>query len=137
MLRLEDLGPLAYGTVVTLANAWDTKRIDEGKITKKEVFKKMETWAYVVPGAAAILSSAMGWMPRQEVWIDKVSTGFIYDAPRFIKGVVESMRAENATSSRAVREAQEILRHNAARQLAAGKSTERSYAPNWEKVGAY
>jgi len=139
MLRLEDIGELAYGTAVTLAGAWDKKRIDEGAITKKDIFKKAETWAYLVPGVGAIVSSGMGWLPRQAVWVEKVSTGAIYDAPRFVKNLVESYRTETATKSRAVEEAQKILREHAARQrqLAAGKTTERSYVPSFEKVGAY
>lgn len=112
MLRLEDLGELTYGGLVTLSNWWDQKRIDEGKILKKDIFKKMETWTYLVPGVGAIAASAMGWMPRQAVWIEKVQTGFIYDAPRFVKGIMDALKTETATRSRAVEEAQRILRQS-------------------------
>lgn len=141
-LRLENLGALGYGGVVTLSNWWDQKRIDEGKILKKDVFKKLETYTYLVPGVGAIAASAMGWLPRQAAWIDNVAIGFIYDSPRFVKGLIDAFRTETATSTktRVVRQARQIIQeHEAAtrHQLNAGRVTERSYVPSFEKVGAY
>ena len=132
MLRLEDIGALGYGAIVTGAGLWDQRRIDAGTITNKEVFKKMETWAYLVPGLTALVSSGMGWMPKQAGWIDRVSTGFIYDVPRFMKNIWESQRTETATKSRAVQEAQRIIQQHSAttrQQLTSGKATQRYPSP--------
>ena len=123
MIRMQDLGELGYGSLVTLTEWWDQKRIDEGKITKKDVLKKASTYGYLLPGGLATLTTAFGWMTALKPWDEHIAHGFIYDFPRFIKNVVGSMREEAGTSSSAaVREAQKILaqhRAGAARQLAA------------------
>jgi len=123
MIRMQDLGELGYGSLVTLTEWWDQKRIDEGKITKKDVLKKASTYGYLLPGGLATLTTAFGWMPALKPWDEHIAHGFIYDFPRFIKNVVGSMREEAGTrSSAAVREAQQILaqhRAGTARQLAA------------------
>jgi len=126
MLRLEDVGAFAYGGIVTGASILDDRRIKDLTITEKEVFKKMETWAYLGPGVAALLASGMGWLPRQAVWVDKIATGFIYDAPRFMKNVWESQKTTTpgGAQSRAVYEARQRIPQPAA-QITSGKSTQR------------
>jgi len=131
MIRMQDLGELGYGSLVTLTEWWDQKRIDDGKITKKDILKKASTYGYLLPGGLATLTTAFGWMPALKPWDEHIAHGFIYDFPRFIKNVVESMREEAGTrSSAAVREAQRILaqgrRQTANRQLGAGSG---AYSP--------
>lgn len=108
MIRMQDLGELGYGGLVTLTEWWDQKRIDEGTITKKDVFKKASTYGYLLPGGAALLTTAFGWVPALKPWDEHIAHGFIYDFPRFIKNVVNAMR-EETSSSAAVREANRIL----------------------------
>ncbi|MBU1066992.1 hypothetical protein KKE60_04365, partial [Patescibacteria group bacterium] len=83
MIRIEDFGEITYGGVVTLTEWWDNKRIDEGKIGTKDVFKKASFYTYLGVGLAATLMSVFGWMRRYERWSEHVSHGFLYDLPRF------------------------------------------------------
>lgn len=121
MIRMEDFGEVAYGGAVTLTEWWDNKRVEDGKIAKKDVFKKASFYTYLGVGLTATLSSAFGWWRAQEKWMEHISHGFLYDMPRFTLNIVQSMGAgSRSTRSDAVRQAQEILRQ---RQLAQGRST--------------
>lgn len=138
-IRKEDTGELAYGGLVTATEWWDQKRIDEGKITEKDILKKYSTYAYVVPGGLATIFSAFGVWRRMERWNEHISHGFIYDFPRFLKNVVNAMREGGAgAKSAAVREAQRILRdkQRAAALLGSGRGTGRTYEPELEPAGA-
>ena len=137
MIRIEDFGEIAYGGAVTLTEWWDNKRIDEGKITKKEVFKKASFYTYLGVGLVATLASVFGWMRNWERWTEKLSTGFLYDLPRFAYNLSKSMSAAGgmrSSESAAVREAQRILQ---TRQLAAGTPAQRSYQPEFNKTVAW
>ncbi len=129
MIKMQDIGELGYGGLVTLSEWYDEKRIGEGKITKKDVLKKISTYAYVIPGGLCTLTSAFGWVRALKPWDEHISHGFIYDFPRFLKNIVGAMREEAAgkhSSSAAVREANRILeqqRRSASRQLGAGRHT--------------
>ena len=134
MIKMQDIGELGYGGLVTLATWYDEKRITDGKITEKDIVKKMSTWAYLVPGGLATLTSAFGWVRALKPWDEHISHGFIYDFPRFIKDTVTAMRTEagRSNSSAAVREAQRVLeqrQRTSSRQLAQGKSTGRYPSP--------
>lgn len=135
MLRIEDFGELAYGGLVTGANYMDQKRMASGTLANKDVWKKFEFWAYLVPGVGSIAASYMGWMPRQSVWIDKISTGFVYDFPRFCKGLYDSLKPGATTSSGVVREAQKMI--SAHRQLPAAVPAARSFSPEYNKAAVY
>ena len=136
MIKMQDIGELGYGGLVTLATWYDDKRITDGKITEKDIIKKMSTWAYLVPGGLATLTSAFGWVRALKPWDEHISHGFIYDFPRFIKDTVTAMRTESrSSSSAAVREAQRVLdqRQSTSRQLTQGRSTSRYPAPAYMK----
>ena len=136
-IKVEDMGPLAYGGVVTLTNWLDQGRIDRGELTDKDIMKKFETYGYLVPGGIATVASAMGAMRRWENWLEPIQHGFIYDFPRFLMGVVNAMRTTGGAKSAAVKEAQRILNQSGARQLGAGNRAERSYQPEFNKVVAF
>lgn len=136
-LRMQDIGELGYGGLVTLAEWYDDKRINEGKITKKDVLKKASFYAYLLPGGFCTLTSAFGWVRALKPWDEHVSHGFIYDFPRFIKNMVGAMRTERSSSA-AVSEAQRILRQKqSARLLSSGQQTQRSYQPEFESVSPH
>ncbi len=118
MLKMQDIGEVAYGGAVTFTEWWDNKRITEGKIAKKDIWKKASFYTYLGIGLPATLMSAMGWWGRQEEWLERISHGFLYDMPRFIYGIVQSMSAGSSgdTRSRAIQQAQEILRQRALTQ---------------------
>lgn len=135
MIRMQDIGEIAFGGAVTFTEWWDNKRITEGKIAKKDILKKAGFYTYVLVGLPATVMSAFGWWRRGETWMEHVSHGFLYDMPRFILNIVQSMgTASRGTSSEAVRQAQEVLRQRA---LAAGRTTERSYQPEFQKTIAW
>ena len=50
MIRIQDFGEVAYGGAVTLTSWWDNKRIEEGKIGTKDVFKKASFYTYLGVG---------------------------------------------------------------------------------------
>ena len=139
MIRIEDFGEVAYGGAVTLTEWWDNKRILEAKITAKEVFKKASFYTYLGVGLTATLMSVFGWMRRYERWEEKISTGFLYDLPRFAYNMSKTLSAagkgRGADASAAVREAQRIM--NARKQLAQGQTTERSYQHEFKGVTAW
>lgn len=115
MIRMQDFGEIAYGGAVTLTEWWDDRRIADGKITKKDIWKKASFYTYLGIGLPATLMSAMGWWRQMGLWAEHVSHGFLYDMPRFIYNIVQAMGEETTTASRsransdAVRQAQEIL----------------------------
>lgn len=113
MIRMQDLGEIGYGGAVTLTAWWDQRRIDDGRITKREILKKASFWTYLGVGIPVTLMSAFGWWRRWERWFEHMSHGFLYDMPRFIFSVVQDLREEETTTttskSEAVKKAQEIL----------------------------
>lgn len=132
-IKVQDIGEMAYGGVVTGAKYWDEQRMKDGKLTSNEVLKKFETYAYLVPGGAATIMSAFGMMRRQESWLEHISHGFLYGFPGWLVDVIQSMQGTSSGSA-AVREAQRILATNKA--LGAGK-TARTYQPEFRKTVAW
>jgi len=127
MIRLQDVGELGYGGAVTGLVAWDKKRIAEGTITEKDLVKKAGFWGYLVPGGLSLFANAFGWMRRYEPWTERLSHGFIYGFPAFVKDVVDiykeevpSARGAGAKSSAAVMEAQRLLAAAQARRQVGG-----------------
>jgi len=143
MIRIEDFGEIAYGGVVTLTEWWDNKRIDEGKIAQKDIFKKASFYTYLGVGLTATLISVFGWMRRWERWSEHISHGFLYDLPRFAYNLSTSMGAagRSRSGSAAIQEAQRVIRERpvAARQLVQGMGVpaSRTYVPEMEQVGAF
>ncbi|KKK85926.1 hypothetical protein LCGC14_2768360 [marine sediment metagenome] len=141
MFRVEDTGELFYGGLVTGAEFFDKKRVEDGKIADSDFWKKWSTYAYLGPGLGATMMSAFGWGRRWSVWAEHVSHGFLYALPGFLTNVVQSMQNGSTDASAAVREAQRLINakkgSSAARQLAAagGRSTARSYEPEFNTVG--
>ena len=136
-IRMEDLGPVAYGGGVALAEWYDEKRITEGKLTEKDTWKKASTWTYLGLGGAATLMSAFNFMPRYRAWAEPISHGFMYDFPRFVRRTVKEMgtTAGRGAGSRAISEANQILAQR--RQLAMGRVADRSYQPEFESVAPH
>jgi len=143
-IRMQDFGEIAYGGAVTLTEWWDDRRIADGKIAKKDLWKKASFYTYLGIGLPATLISAMGWWRQMGLWAEHVSHGFLYDMPRFIYNVVQAMGTESRgrTSSDAIRQAQEILNRRpvaprAALTQGSGRVAERSYQPEFETVAPY
>lgn len=136
MIKMQDLGELGYGGLVTLTQWWDDKRIADGKITEKDVLKKASFYGYLIPGGLCTLTSAFGWVRVLKPWDEHISHGFIYDFPRFIKNIVGAMRETSTTQSSAVREAQRVLREKQ-KALGAGRETSRTYQPEFESVAPH
>jgi hypothetical protein len=141
MLRMQDVGELAYGGGVTLAQWWDEKRITAGSLTSKELVKQAGFWTYLGIGIPAALMSAFNWPRggRYAAWTDRLTHGFLFGLPGFIKSTVTNLSSTTATHTRgdAVAQAQEILRQRqaAARSnqgAAAGKG-----ATGYEVVSPY
>jgi len=111
MIRMEDFGEIVYGGVVTLTEWWDDRRIADGRIAKKDLWKKASFYTYLGIGLPVTLMSAMNWWATQRVWLEHISHGFLYDMPRFVYNIVQAMGTESSrrTGSDAVRQAQEIL----------------------------
>jgi len=140
MIRIEDFGEIAYGGAVTLSEWWDNKRISDGKLGPKDIFKKASFYTYLGVGLAATLISVFGWMKRWERWSEHVSHGFLYDLPRFAYNLSKSMSAgsRHGAGSTAVREAQRILQQRTpTMRLAEGQVTQRSYQPEFNKTVAW
>jgi len=144
MIRMQDFGEIAYGGAVTVTEWWDDKRIEDGKIANKDIFKKASFWTYLGIGLPTTLMSAMGWWRRQEVWLEHISHGFLYDMPRFIYNVVQAMGTESRrrSGSDAIRQAQDILARKqgtpaSVPQLAASTRTQRSYQQEFETVAPH
>jgi hypothetical protein len=125
MIRVQDIGEVAYGGIVTFTEWWDNKRVEDNRIKNSEVLKKAGFYAYLLIGLFATLASAFGWWRRQEKWMEHISHGFLYDFPRFIKNIVTTMRSSGTTGagddSIAVKQAKEILRRR--QQELAGRGT--------------
>lgn len=141
-MKVQDIGEFAYGGLVVGAEQWDKKRMDDGTITEKDVFKKVSTYAYLVPGVAATVVSAFG--PRAtrqlEPWAEHVSHGFIYDFPRFITNTIMAFRetgggAGTDAKKRAIAEAKKIMAET--RKQLGGKTTDRTYQPEFEEAQKY
>lgn len=134
MIKIQELGALGYGGAVTLTTWWDNKRISEGKITTKDVLKKASFYTYFGVGLVATLMSIFGWMRRYEAWAEKISTGFIYDLPRFAYDLQKTLSAAGGSSgSTAIREAQRIVQQR--QQIGTGaRSVHRSYQPEFNTV---
>ena len=142
MIRIEDFGELVYGGGVTLAEWWDNRRIDEGKITNRDFFMKASTYTYLGIGVVATMMSIFGWMPQWRLWAEHISHGFLYDLPRFGYNLSRSIGAagrKSSESAAAVAEAQRILRQRTAanKLLASGRTTDRSYQPEFEEVSPH
>ncbi len=140
MIRIEDFGEIAYGGAVTLTEWWDNKRIDEGKIGAKDVFKKASFYTYLGVGLTATLMSVFGWMRRYERWEEHVSHGFLYDLPRFAYGLTKALGAggKRGSDSSAVQEAQRILNEKMkAKALGSGRAADRSYQQEFEAVAPH
>lgn len=134
-IKMHDIGELAYGGLVTLTEWYDDKRIDEGKITKKDVLKKASFYGYLIPGGLCTLTSAFGWVRALKPWDEHISHGFIYDFPRFLKNVVTSMKTERGSKSSAVEQANKILRQQqAAKQLPTGRYPAPAYQKQFQGV---
>lgn len=103
MLRVEDIGELAYGGLVVGLKRWDEGRA----VGDEEILKKAGFWGYLVPGLFATTSTAMKWMPRQDAWLERISHGFIYGFPGFVMELVDAFGGGTAA---AVREAERIVR---------------------------
>ena len=119
MIKLQDVGVLGYGGLVTGLTAWDNKRIEDGTIKEKDLVKKAGFWGYLVPGGVSLFANAFGWMRRYEPWTERLSHGFIYGFPAFVKDVVDIYKEEpvgaargaagTAAKNAAVVEAQKLL----------------------------
>jgi len=136
MIRVEDVGEMAYGGAVTVAEWWDNKRIQEGKLASKDVLKKASFYTYLGMGLTATLMSVFGWMRRYTMWQEKVSAGFLYDLPRFAVNMTKTLGASGGgrgADSAAVAEAKRLQ----SRALAEGRQTDRSYQPEFSKVTAW
>lgn len=133
-IRVEDTGELAFGGLVTAARWWDGQRIADGKLTNRDILKKMETYAYLIPGGGATILSAFGMWRRYERWLEHISHGFMYDFPSWLVSVIQAMQTTAARSA-AVREAERIV-SSGSRQLGAGR-TSRTYQPEFRKVVAF
>jgi hypothetical protein len=134
-IKIQELGAIGYGGVVTLSKWWDDRRIDQGKIGAKDILKKASFYTYLGVGLVATLMSVFGWMRKYEAWSEKISTGFFYGLPGFVYDLSKTLsasRGSRSSESRAVQEAQKILeRQSAARQLPAGQYANRSYQPEF------
>jgi hypothetical protein len=144
MIRIEDIGEIAYGGAVTLAEWWDNKRIAAGTITSKDVIKKASFYTYFGIGLVATLASAFGWMNKAAVWEERLATGFLYDLPRVGYNLAKAMSAtagRGGSGSAVVEEAQRILREKqmATNRLLADKAgaTGRSYQLEMESAKAF
>lgn len=128
MLRTQDVGELAYGGAVTLAQWWDGDRITKGTLTDKDVLKKAGFYTFLGIGVVATAVNLMGWWRRGDQWTERLAHGFIYGLPGFVYSTVTSLRTTAGARSRsdAVAQAQAILRQRAAAEAgraAGGRST--------------
>lgn len=111
-IRMEDLGEVGYGAAVVAAEWWDNKRITEGRLLKKDILKKAGFYTWALIGLFATLMSAFGWWRKGERWMEHVSHGFMYDAPRQLFNIFQALKTTTAAGggeAAAVRQAKEIL----------------------------
>ena len=139
MIRMQDFGEIAYGGAVTLTEWWDDRRIADGKIANKDLWKKASFYTYLGIGLPATLMSAFGWWRQMEKWTEHISHGFLYDMPRFIYNITKAMgtASRSRAGSDAVRQAQEILARRSNPALPVGRSTQRSYQQEFESVAPH
>lgn len=117
MIVVQDVGELAYGGAVTGLQYWDDKRLAKGTITKKDFHKQASFWGYVVPGATCLIMNAVGAARKQEAWTERITHGFIYGFPSFMKNLITTLTEEEtavkggggAAESTAVLEARRLL----------------------------
>ena len=138
MITKEHIGPLLYGGAVTLTQWYDDKRISQGKLTSKDVFKMVSTWTFLGIG---VLSLALTiWWRKYQGWTDRLTSGFLYGLPGFIYTTVKAT-SKTSGGGGAIAEAQAVLNQKLAamnKQLGAGgKSTARSYQPQFNSVTQY
>lgn len=119
-LRMQDLGEVAYGGAVTLADWWDQKRIVAGTLTEKAILKKAGFYTYLVIGLAAAVVNIAGWWRRGDMWTERLMHGFFYGLPGFIYVTAKNLQGTAVTHGRsdAVAQAQEILRQRRANEAA-------------------
>lgn len=113
-LIVQDLGELVYGGAVTGFRRYDQKRVDEGKIGKKDILKKVGFYTYLVPGLICTGATAFGWLRKWNPWTERMTHGFIYDIPNFTMSLVDAFKEEGAGSL--ISEAERIAREAAARR---------------------
>ncbi len=126
---MEDFGELAYGGLVTLTEWYDTKRVADATIAKKDILKKFSFYTYLVIGLGATLMGIFHTWKGQDKWMEHISHGFIYDLPRQSFNMVQALRTPPGASttgadSAAVRQAREILARKSA-QINAAKNAGR------------
>lgn len=132
-LQVQDLGELAYGGLVTGLGQWDKKRVEDGKIEGKELFKKAGTYAYLVPGGISTLATSLGWMRRYDPWTERIAHGFIYGFPGFIMDLVNAFAGGEGVAG--VKEAERLLA--AARSRGGAKTVGQTSKPGFEDVQIY
>jgi hypothetical protein len=128
-LKVQDLGELAYGGLVTGLSKWDEKRITDGKLVKKDILKKASFYGYVIPGVVATAATAMNWMPKQSEWTERIAHGFIYGFPGFAMDLIDSMKT-TTTSYNAIAEAERIARAASSRRT--NTAIRETPQPGWE-----
>lgn len=135
-MKVEDVGELAYGGLVTGMKKLDENRMMKGQLAEKDILKKFETYAFLIPGVGSTLISAFGWMRRYESWAEHISHGFLYGFPSFVVDTIDALRTGGSSSSAkkaAIKEAQRILMAN--KQITQGRETSRTYEQEFKKVG--
>lgn len=122
MLRVADVSELAYGGLVTGMAQWDKKRVEDGKIEEKELFKKASFYTYLIPGLFCTTATAFGWMRGWDAYNERIAHGFIYGFPGFVLAIINAFSEGGAgAKSAAVREAERLLAEG--RRSTAGKKT--------------
>lgn len=125
-LRMQDVGELAYGGAVTLAQWWDSDRIKKGQLADKDVLKKAGFYTYLVIGLGATLANVFGWWRRGDAWTERLMHGFIFGLPGFVYEMVKTLQTSSvSTHSRAdaLAQANAILAARQARERAAAGKT--------------
>ena len=131
MLKVQDLGELGYGVVVTAAGWWDNKRIASGQLTQKAFYKKAGFYAYWAIGLAATANSVWGFWRKGQSYSEHISHGFIYDIPRQVFNLIQSQRATPnmvaGDAAAALREAQAIINSNNAKMVSVRRVSQDRY----------
>lgn len=110
MIKLQDVSELAYGGLVLGLAELDAKRIEDGTLVPKEVYKSAKFWGYLGPGVASLVMNVLGKPRGMEAVTERVMHGFIYGFPQFIKETVEVVKeAAPGAKSAAVKEAERLL----------------------------
>lgn len=135
MLRLEDIGELAYGGLVTGMTQWDKRRIEDGRIEARELLKKASFYSYLVPGLICTGATAFGWLRRWDAWNERIAHGFIYGFPGFVMELVNAFGGGGVGASVAVREAERVLARKAT--TGARRPIGQTTKPGFEDVNIY